>query len=222
MTPNEHLSTAPRSAGSRSLPLQKPRRRRPAHFPTVTIGFQSIIIFLTVCTRQRKPLLTNDGAAQLIIESWQAGSFWRVGRYVIMPDHIHLFCAPKYPPSAPAQGVDRVLEKSSDTSLAVSCSGPDLATGVLGSAVAPIRVLLREVALRSEQSSSPWLCAPRRRLALSGRTQCLGVARLVNMEGGPLRCLTERPRIPRPCRARGARPSICRYAPLPKISKKMY
>jgi REP element-mobilizing transposase RayT len=27
--------------------------------------------------------------------------FWLVGRYVIMPDHIHLFCAPgKYPPSS--------------------------------------------------------------------------------------------------------------------------
>jgi len=37
--------------------------------------------------------------ARLIIESWQAANFWRVGRYVIMPDHIHLFCAPNtFPP----------------------------------------------------------------------------------------------------------------------------
>jgi putative transposase len=43
--------------------------------------------------------LANDEAARLIIKSWQAANFWRVGRYVIMPDHIHLFCAPNtFPP----------------------------------------------------------------------------------------------------------------------------
>ena len=100
-TPNE-LSRVPCSgAGSLRLPLPKPRRKRPAHFPTVAIGFRTIIIFLTVCTRQRKPLLANDEAAQLIVESWQAARFWRVGRYVIMPDHIHLFCAPNTFPAHP-------------------------------------------------------------------------------------------------------------------------
>jgi REP element-mobilizing transposase RayT len=43
--------------------------------------------------------LANDDTAQLIIEAWQAANFWRVGRYVIMPDHIHLFCGPNtFPP----------------------------------------------------------------------------------------------------------------------------
>ncbi len=98
-TPNEDSITAPGSKDSQSSPLQKPHRKRPAHFPTVTIGFKSIIIFLTVCTRRRKLLLANDETARLIIESWQAGDSWRVGRYVIMPDHIHLFCAPNtFPP----------------------------------------------------------------------------------------------------------------------------
>jgi REP-associated tyrosine transposase len=65
------------------------------------LGFQSIIIFLTVCTRQRKSLLANARAARLLIESWQAATFWRVGRYVIMPDHIHPFCAPNGFPADP-------------------------------------------------------------------------------------------------------------------------
>jgi putative transposase len=74
-------------------------RKKPAHFPTVETGFRSIIIFLTVCTHRRRPLLANDEAARLIIAAWQAANFWRVGRYVIMPDHIHLFCAPNtFPP----------------------------------------------------------------------------------------------------------------------------
>jgi putative transposase len=98
VTPNERLLTPPRSESSLSSPVHKPCRKRPAHFPAVTVGFKSIIIFLTVCTRQRKPLLANDEAAQLIIEAWQA-NFWRVGRYVIMPVHIHLFCGPNtFPP----------------------------------------------------------------------------------------------------------------------------
>jgi REP-associated tyrosine transposase len=82
-------------------PFHRPHRKRPAHFPTVTVGFQSIIMFLTVCTRQQKALLANDQAAQLILESWQIANFWRVGRYVIMPEHIHLFCAPNtFPPQS--------------------------------------------------------------------------------------------------------------------------
>ncbi len=98
-TPNERSLGAPGSKGSRSSPLHKPHRKRPAHFPTVAVGFRSTIIFLTVCTRNRKHLLANDETARLIIESWQAANFWRVGRYVIMPDHIHLFCAPNtFPP----------------------------------------------------------------------------------------------------------------------------
>src|SRR5437867_13194005 len=59
-------------------PFRGPHRKRPAHFPSVTVGFRSIIIFLTVCTRHRKPLLANDEAAQLILESWRAANFWRV------------------------------------------------------------------------------------------------------------------------------------------------
>ena len=98
-TPNKSSITSPGTKGSQSSPLHKPHRNRPAHFPTVAVGFKSIIIFLTVCTRQRKPLLANDETARLIVESWQAGDFWRVGRYVIMPDHMHLFCAPNtFPP----------------------------------------------------------------------------------------------------------------------------
>jgi len=46
-------------------------------------------------------LLANDTAARLIIEPWEAANFWCVGRYVIMPDHIHLFCEPNTFPAQP-------------------------------------------------------------------------------------------------------------------------
>ena len=48
-----------------------------------------------------KPLLANNEAARLIIEPWRAANFWRVGRYVIMPNYIHLFCAPNTVPAQP-------------------------------------------------------------------------------------------------------------------------
>jgi putative transposase len=98
-TLNKKSITALGAKGSQTSPLHELHRKRPAHFSTVTVGFKSIIIFLTVCTRHRNPLLANDGTARLIIESWQTANIWRVGRYVIMPDHIHLFCAPNtFPP----------------------------------------------------------------------------------------------------------------------------
>jgi putative transposase len=33
-----------------------------------------------------------------------SSEFWRVGHYVIMPDHIHLFCAPNTFPAHPLKG----------------------------------------------------------------------------------------------------------------------
>lgn len=100
-TPDADADASPESR--RSSPLHsapdQPRRKRPAHFPTVEAGNRSIIIFLTICTNQRRPLLANDRAANLILEAWTAATFWCVGRYVILPEHIHLFCAPNtFPP----------------------------------------------------------------------------------------------------------------------------
>jgi putative transposase len=79
--------------------VRRLERKKPAHFSTLEVGFRSIIIFLTVCTHRRRPLLANEDAARRLIAAWRAANFWRVGRYVIMPDHIHLFCAPNtFPP----------------------------------------------------------------------------------------------------------------------------
>src|SRR6058998_1997627 len=95
-----------RGAGLAELALQEfkpqqPQRKAPLHFPPIEMGFRSVIIYLTICVHRRRPLLANDTAARLIIEPWEAANFWCVGRYVIMPDHIHLFCAPNTFPARP-------------------------------------------------------------------------------------------------------------------------
>jgi putative transposase len=41
--------------------------------------------------------------AAVIVDAWQKANVWLVGRYVIMPDHIHLFCAPNTFPMKPLQ-----------------------------------------------------------------------------------------------------------------------
>jgi hypothetical protein len=99
----------------RSSPLQ---RKRPAHFPAVESGFRSIIIFLTLCTKARRPLLANDATTKLIVDAWSVASFWLVGRYVILPDHLHLFCAPNTFPEQPLKNWIFVLEELRHTSVA--------------------------------------------------------------------------------------------------------
>jgi putative transposase len=71
-----------------------PQRKSPLHLPPLLSHNRSTIVYLTVCTDKRKGILAKDDIHQLLIASWQAADAWIVGRYVIMPDHIHLFCAP--------------------------------------------------------------------------------------------------------------------------------
>jgi putative transposase len=76
-------------------------RKRPAHQPVVDRANASRIVFLTVCTEKRHPLLCHDDVHALLIKCWQEADAWQVGRYILMPDHIHLFCSPvglEYPP----------------------------------------------------------------------------------------------------------------------------
>lgn len=77
-------------------------RKHPPHFPPVR-GDQSIVIFLTVCSKDRQPRFANPTAHRALRDAWVAAADWRVGRYVILPDHIHLFCAPAVEAPLPLQ-----------------------------------------------------------------------------------------------------------------------
>ncbi|MDR2980863.1 MAG: transposase [Puniceicoccales bacterium] len=71
-----------------------PDRRLPAHLPPVDVFNRTTLIFLTVCTKDRKPILAKKDVVALLLDAWQQSAHWKIGRYVILPDHIHLFCAP--------------------------------------------------------------------------------------------------------------------------------
>jgi putative transposase len=77
-------------------PRNLPNRSRPAHGVAFRLG-QPTIVYLTVCTRNRSPWLATPEVHALLVKMWMGATAWLVGRYVIMPDHIHLFAAPGRP-----------------------------------------------------------------------------------------------------------------------------
>src|SRR5262245_27711976 len=67
-----------------------PSRAHPAH-GVLVIESQPTIVFLTVCTRDRAPWLAVSDVQEALIKVWREATAWLVGRYVLMPDHLHLF-----------------------------------------------------------------------------------------------------------------------------------
>lgn len=72
--------------------------------PVFERGNQAVIVFVTVCVRGRRPLLACPEAHELLVKAWSAARLWKVGRYVVMPDHVHLFAAPVTVPPEPLRG----------------------------------------------------------------------------------------------------------------------
>lgn len=105
-----HLETHPSrpqdfgSTVSRPLDLPSPKiqplknesvgRKHPASGVLISLH-QPTIVFVTTCTRDRKPWLANGDAHRFLREAWAHSEGWLVGRYVLMPDHLHFFCAPQ-------------------------------------------------------------------------------------------------------------------------------
>ena len=76
-------------------------RRQPARQDLREIYNRPAIVFLTVCTKSKKQILANEAVHNTLREAWKAADSWLVGRYVLMPDHLHLFCSPTMNTSAP-------------------------------------------------------------------------------------------------------------------------
>ena len=78
-----------------------PVRHHPSRNSVMTYhDNRSVILYVTVVTEKRNPILSSEAAHNCIVDAWKTATNWLVGWYVIMPDHIHFFCAPAtYPPS---------------------------------------------------------------------------------------------------------------------------
>ena len=62
------------------------------------VWIENPVYFVTVCTEHRLKILAKPISASILVESWQVAPKthgWAVGRYVVMPDHVHFFAAPR-------------------------------------------------------------------------------------------------------------------------------
>ena len=75
-----------------------------AHFPercTPAKGVRILLggpnwVFLTVCTKDRARWLAQISVQRALHKIWfQTATTWLVSDYLLMPDHLHLFCAPR-------------------------------------------------------------------------------------------------------------------------------
>lgn len=56
------------------------------------------IFFITTSTWNRRTILADDRVAEILVDEWKSARIrhqWDVGRYVVMPDHVHFFCSPR-------------------------------------------------------------------------------------------------------------------------------
>jgi len=74
-------------------------RRTPAR-GVLRVAHQPTIVLVTVCTKNRSPWLATPQVHKTLTGIWKEATAWRAGRYVLMPDHLHLFCAPGSPSAA--------------------------------------------------------------------------------------------------------------------------
>ena len=82
------------------VPPGLPVRSHPSRNSVMTFhDNRAILLYVTIVTADRMPVLACAAVVECILAAWAAATDWLVGRYVIMPDHIHFFCAPaSYPP----------------------------------------------------------------------------------------------------------------------------
>jgi putative transposase len=79
----------------------EPGRKHLPHLAPLEFPNQSVIIYVTQVVARRRPLLARSVAVEMMLEAWRKADHWLVGRYVVMPDHLHLFCAPARFPATP-------------------------------------------------------------------------------------------------------------------------
>jgi putative transposase len=77
------------------VPLHRvPGRHTPSQGVRISLG-EPTIVFLTVCARHRREWMAQPSVRKSLEEVWRSADAWLVGYYLLMPDHLHLFCAPR-------------------------------------------------------------------------------------------------------------------------------
>ena len=88
-------SPAPRGRDEARPSQERPVRHRPS-LNSIHVGNdnRATILFVSVNANKRQRVFDNPAAVDCILSAWNDARDWLVGRYVIMPDHVHFCCAP--------------------------------------------------------------------------------------------------------------------------------
>ena len=60
------------------------------------------VFFITTTVLDRHPVLANQAVFRILMDEWRESlrrHDWNLGRFVVMPDHVHFFCSPGGNPS---------------------------------------------------------------------------------------------------------------------------
>jgi len=69
-------------------------RQTPAKGAHILMG-EPNVFFVTVDAKDRRPWLGTPDVQSELVRIWRdEATAWRVGYYLVMPDHVHLFCSP--------------------------------------------------------------------------------------------------------------------------------
>jgi REP element-mobilizing transposase RayT len=93
--PNQERTPVVSENTTKKLPV----RKHPAHPIPVEKHNVAIILFVTLAIHPRGNFLCNPTFHEAFLNACYDADAWSVGRYVIMPDHVHLFCAPAQCPT---------------------------------------------------------------------------------------------------------------------------
>src|SRR5262245_56798986 len=93
-SPSFSFPKASREAEERVLPSDVIGRKRPARGALISIS-QPTIVFVTVCAEKRSRWIAQKSVQESLEQVWGEADTWLVGSYLLMPDHLHLFCAPR-------------------------------------------------------------------------------------------------------------------------------
>ena len=73
-------------------------RKHPVHMIPVERHNEPIILFVTCNVRDRKPVFADASMHEAFLRAAGESDKWSIGEYLIMPDHIHMFCRPATSP----------------------------------------------------------------------------------------------------------------------------
>jgi len=73
-------------------------RKRPIHIQPIILDNMPVILFLTICSKNKRNIFNNNKFHLAAKKAWKKADYWKCGYYMIMPDHIHFFITPNQLP----------------------------------------------------------------------------------------------------------------------------